>query len=477
MKNKKYSAKFKWLVAGLVVLLLPYLFTILYTVPAKDDFVMALGMTDGSLFKNSIERANHYYLEWTGIYYFSFLEVFLNPLLLFDSSASFGIGVEMLIFFALLILAIALCVNEFAKEYLQLETKEGVLGLLLLFLFAVLNTGIYSEVFYWFVGAEYMWGTTLTLITLFFEMKYFKNISVKNGVALSIAGFISSITYYMCVPVGAAFLAFIISDKIKTGKLNIKKYIPLVFIVLGACVAAFAPGNFNRADTTSTSAAGSIIPAIANTCFIFVSEYMKLLANPIYIGCMIAFVVAGYFLFQKKAVCVKMPFVYFIIAAAIMWCTIFPQALGYGDHSITNRYEFVVYFYGTLLLAPCFMILGGYIADKKLIIIEKKQLTGIVFILALFVYGCTVTITGTKSPYVYTLSNMREVRNRSCQWKEMYRDIETSSEDVIVIDDVDYFETPVIKDPTVEAAWVRDGMNKWYNKTSIDWSDWTYLEE
>lgn len=472
MNNKTKNPKFICAVIGLVALLVPFAFTILYTVPAKDDFIMAMGMENGNLFLNSLVRANDYYLHWQGIWYFSFLEVFLNPLLLFDSSASFGIGIEMLIFFGLLVISMASLVAEFAKNYAGIKTKEGILGLFILVLFAILNTGIYSEVFYWFVGAEYMWGATLTVLTMMLELKYFKNQSLRLAILLSVVGFLSSITYYMCITPCAMFLTFIIVDRIRNKKFSVKNYIPFIFLILGAALAAFAPGNFNRADTTSTSAAGSIVPAIYNTTFIFLSQLLKLLMNPLFVGCIIVFIMIGYFVFKKVDYTIKNPLWYLIAVAAIVWGTIFPQALGYGDHSITNRYIFVINFYLTLLLVPGMMWLGGFFAQKKMFSIKKKNIAGIAFIMTLFMYLASVCMVGEDSPYVYTLANMREVRNRGVQWKEMYARIEAADEAVVIIDDVDYFKAPIIKDPTVEADWVKNGMKAWYNKEDIIWTNW-----
>lgn len=51
----------------IVLVLLPMVYTIFYSIPSADDFSMANGCGRNTLFLDSIKRANEYYMTWSGL--------------------------------------------------------------------------------------------------------------------------------------------------------------------------------------------------------------------------------------------------------------------------------------------------------------------------------------------------------------------------------------------------------------------------
>ena len=145
------------LLLGLAVLVAPYIYTILYAVPSSDDFVMAIGVDKTNLFGEAVRVANEYYFKWAGDWISIFLQILFNPLLLFGATSSLY-GVEMVIHFCLYAVVIGWMIRNIFYYVVQIKDMKMILGVYLIVLMSILNMDVWTEIFYWFVGATYLHG-------------------------------------------------------------------------------------------------------------------------------------------------------------------------------------------------------------------------------------------------------------------------------------------------------------------------------
>lgn len=162
------------------IVLLPMVYTIFYSIPSADDFSMANGCSKNKLVLDSIERANDYYMNWSGLWPYMFIETLANPLLLFPLEGR-GRGVEMVFLFLSFIASIIWAINIAAKKIFNIDNPNRRCYFASAVLFVFLNTNIYNEVFYWFVGSSYMMALTLGFVTLGLTIEFFLNEKVNRG--------------------------------------------------------------------------------------------------------------------------------------------------------------------------------------------------------------------------------------------------------------------------------------------------------
>lgn len=162
------------------VVLFPMVYTIFYSLPSGDDFSMISGCERRTLFRDSIYRANERYMNWSGLWPYMFIETLANPLLLFPLE-SWWSGVEMVFLFLSFIASLMALIIVASKKVLGIHNKEIVALFTLIVIFVFLNTNIYREVFYWFVGSSYMMALTLGCITIGLTIKLFLGEEVNRG--------------------------------------------------------------------------------------------------------------------------------------------------------------------------------------------------------------------------------------------------------------------------------------------------------
>jgi hypothetical protein len=143
------------LLLAIFVVLVPFVNTIRYTLPSTDDFWMAAGVGQDNILTAAVQTANNFYLNWEGEWLYIFLEVLLNPLA-YDSVEGSVLGIEMIGFFLLFCIILYFAVRAYMRLILGEEKRNWYLWVYLLTIISFLNTDVYTEVFYWFVGSCYL---------------------------------------------------------------------------------------------------------------------------------------------------------------------------------------------------------------------------------------------------------------------------------------------------------------------------------
>lgn len=436
------------LIMVLIVVILPFVSTILYALPSTDDFWMAACADKENILQSAIDTANSFWMEWGGMWLYEFLRVFLNPLVRFGATSDL-LGIELVIFFLLFLCALWVANSTVWKHVIKNEKSEYCLGCYLLLVIWFLNTEIWTEVFYWFVGTAYMWAMTFVLLTVALEIVYFKKPDMRKGICLSIIGAIACSFYSQAVFPCMIFLILAVFDYLEHKRIDLRKMVPFLFFVLGALSSLIAPGNFQRKEI-SGGVGVDLFGALKDTLIIWAGSLFDLVKNPLMIIMAVVFILLGMVALREWKYKYCYPFIPFVLTLICLYVSYFPFALGYGNSTyLPNRAKFAFDVFAVLLFSASFMYLGGWLREKRKVVCTAKELRYGLAGLAIFAYVCFIpTKYYEELPYAQTVAQMHQVKLANDEWSYLLNAIESSEEENIVYERSIIY-TPIIKSPGI----------------------------
>ncbi len=462
--KKKLAGNWKFIICVLMIgiLLLPMVYTIFFTLPSTDDFSTAYHVHKNSMFMDSVRYANMRYTTWSGVWLYAFIRALIHPLVLFPLE-SYGIGVEMILLFIAFMIALFMMIATAATEILGETKRENIAAYILAFLFVFLNTNIYSEIYYWFVGSGYMMAMTLGLVTITLTILYFyrEKSSWIIKILLCVIGASACNFYAEAILPGMTYMILWAYFSIREKKPLWKKTIPFWFMFVSGVIAVAAPGNYARYESYTSEV--DLIGAVVETVKISVRILKHMIQQPLFI----ALLVMGVYIGIRHTVR-TMRGIYPLLAGCLSLAALainaFPIALGYtGVSFFPNRLYFVldfVFMVGMIITSICFGMyvkgLSGYAAFAKPGHIEVA-LIGFVFLLiySTLVYGQGIS----RLPWVQTVSAVRDAKEIHDAWQECLIAIRDSEEQNVVVEvDKKYFDSPVIQTPRIT-----DDTENWKN--------------
>ena len=466
--RKKLLENWKFLICIFLIciLLLPMIYTIFYSLPSTDDFSVATNVSISSLFSDSVRYANQRFFSWTGLWVYMFIETFINPLIRFPLE-SYGIGIEMIILFSLFVISLFAAINTASRKILGITEKTTIAVYFLAFLFVFLNTNIYSEIYYWFVGSSYMMAMTLGLITIALTIRFFYNNkpTKREMILLSVIGALACNFFQEAILPGMVYVILWGSFSIKERKPLWKKSIPFWIMLLSGVIAVAAPGNYAR--HTSFSSDVNLLKAFFDAMIISVKILKHMIQQPLVIALLIMGIYIGIRHTCKTSKLTRIYIISIFLSLTTLVLNSFPIALGYaGAGYFPNRLYFVldlVLLVGMLSSAIC---IGMYV--KSIPAYEaflKSGYVGIsmaafVFLLlySTLVYGQNIS----KLPWSQTVVAMKDVKEIHDVWPECLIEIRDSEDSNVVVEiDKKYFDSPVLQLPRITG----DAEN-WKNKAT-----------
>lgn len=454
-----------------------YVYSIYYSIPVGDDFSMGMDVSGKNIFLASIERANWFYINWGGQWPFFFIQTLVNPLNLIQGNEH-APGIVLLAFFVLFLTVLFFLVKTFFKEVMGNEEFHTYTGAFLIILAAVLNGGLYYDVFYFFVGNCYMQAATTIMLTMIFVIKYIKHHRISSGVAASIIGLIGCIFYAQSIMPLIVMLAFIAFDTYWEKKIRISSVYPFIFMFVGACIGAFAPGNFVR-KTQSHNAQIKVVVAVKDTIMNLVRVYRDLILDPVFIIAIVVLVIIGAKACKYIAEDIKLSYVIAMLAISILITLVgaFPVALGYGDYALPMRVTFYLKLYAILGLASTALITGGYLSSINLLELdEPKNMFGVIAAVVAFSYAVLTPLENFYSqPIAYTYIHHVDAKKSAAAWMDIYHQIENSEDDDVVLV-VEEFENFLILGADFDTDWGKEQMADYFGKNSVE-VIWTNSQE
>lgn len=452
------------------IVIFPFVLSMLYSIPGADDFAMIYNPKDGFFLFSAMKRATNMYFTWSGLWIYMFIEFLCNPVTIFGPT-SLMYGVVMIVLFGMFLLILFYLIKTILKDVYKLEDSTVIFGCFILFLMCFLNTGIYTEIFYWFIGSVYMWAVSLCMLTVALEIKYFTSgFQRKYAVELSVIGFIACSFFQAAVFPGMVYLVLWIHYCKRENKFLWKALIPLMIMIAGGLISVVAPGNYVRHDSYDNSGL-HFGEAIWTACFNECIVLFNLIKKPFAWILVSIFSLLGAFKI-KELKCEINPIWYAFIIFLILFLTCYPLALGISQIGLPNRYVFLLNSYASIMIMAWSMYLGTWLKNILPAKIKgRKCLMQILigsFATVLIIWGifCYKNI-----PFIKTFVNMDEIRLCHDNWIAVYEEIQNTEEaDVVLHLDKDLYKNEIIMVPGAsynEQYWENVNMAGYFGKTSI----------
>lgn len=458
------------------IICIPFFATIWLSVPLQDDFMIyhRLMREEGAnVLVRSIKASITMWREWTGGLPYLFGEFLLNPLNYFKCTSR-AVGIELEVTFLIFVITVYVWIKCVFTKVFKIENINAIKISYLVFLFALLNTEVYSQIFYWFIGSVYEWVYILTFITHILMIAFFrgggvKPVDAKIGIVFSIVGFLTCFNYQIAVTLGFLYL-FELYIFCRSRKFQIRLIVPLGCMILGGLISVLAPGNFIR-HNEYTNGIVSVKAIVWYTCKMVGEEFISLIENPLVIVMAIFFLCLGICMLKED---ITLPHPIFIILCSGL-CVIgiaMPVAFGQGNGIVYNRMAFVL----NLDIFVCIIwssISCGVWLGRIGVFREKFNKYNLKYI---FEVGMIVFFLFchdfSSFPWTYTLTNIRMLYIQSSQVHTLYEDIASSDLDIYVVENEQLpIYTEIMLDLYLKDKdhWVNQDMAYYFGKEAIDY--------
>lgn len=472
MNNTKKRPIF-WLslILAYILLLTPYFYTVYFSIPSADDFSMAytakIMNCNGNIFKSAFDIANKYYMSWGGEWVSFFLEILLNPLLIFAAPLKLY-GFEMTVFLLIFIISVLVLMGCILKTIFYIDNIYFRVWIEFFVITIVIISNVYMQVFYWFVGSSYCWAICVTMFTLACVIWSTESSNKRVLlIAAALFGVIASNFLCMDILLGIIVLAMTVKICITDNTIRFDYCILLLLFVISGCIAAFAPGNFARFNGNAGSL--NVLFALKHTALICLQETKLLFSNTILIMCLLIIFFSGLILGMRKEIKPINTVVLLALAAVSVYGSMLPVCIGYNGGEIPNRIQFVFDAPFAVFASMLALNIGASLGER--LYRQKEQIEKWVAV-CLATLGILCLFGYKNNAYYKTLKAMPDVSMESNAYKKIFNAIESSEDDdvVIVIEADSIPQTDVIKPPEVTGDaqnWVNISVAGYYDKDTV----------
>lgn len=441
MADKILKNKTKIIFALLyLILFLPNIYSIYYSVPASDDFAMALGRDAyGNSFFEFFAAVPFFFLQRGGTMVAFVFELLLNPLNL-HIHLGHAYGLYMIIAFLLCMAAILYGVKTIAKYMLRNHTESDLVASVITFLTAVMliENYYYVEAYNWYVGMiAYPMNMAFMFLAAAYIIRFGQTGNKKFYIWAIITGALAANTTALDIPLGIFFLYIVLINKEFDNHISnlFKKYLPLLCYIIAGLVAVAAPGNFARQSqyTEEVSVSNSVIQTIADVKFFGMAILKERSVTLIIIAVLI---IIGFAISAGKKSKPGNIILYGIASVCIWMGCLLPYVYGRGMTrtylDVRMQYVFDFLFEITICLGA--LMIGqwiGYIVNANLEKIGYIAAAAVAVLgaLALIVTGRYAT---TVSYEVY--AKRAEIAASYDLWDGILLEIEQSADEDVVVD-------------------------------------------
>lgn len=278
----KVTTEKKWnivLVCACMVVFLPHIFNIYYSMPANDDFALSLNWWGKGIIGEAFMRAGWNYMNWfgqSGILAI-LIQVLFNPLYWFNN-VGHSMGICMLIVNCLVMTCILKSIYDILKVLIDTANRIWIDLSIIVIAIIISSAYYYSDVYNWWSGfigyAIMMMFAVLSLAnTVMYNASHYK----KNYIGQIVFGVCACTSLMCCAPVGLMYLVITALFWKKNVDTRKRRILPFALYVISGIITAAAPGNFTRKiegeGTTVVSAIKvSIIVVVKRLVLTFVEK-------------------------------------------------------------------------------------------------------------------------------------------------------------------------------------------------------------
>lgn len=466
-----------------LILILPMLYSIYYSVPASDDFAMALGRSNSKgFFADLFSNTGFFYTKRGGTIIAFFVEMIINPL---NAHAHLGhlYGLYMIVAFLLATLAIVYFLRVLIA-FIAPDLDEKYLKAAQLIILAVLySTYYYSEAYNWFVGmVAYGLPMIMALLTFAFIIRYSDTAEHKYFILMIITGIIAANNSVLDVPLGIFYL-YVIYYKAKR-KPDLHNALPLIIMIISGLVGVLSPGNFVRKSQYVDASGPSFIRICVQVCIDIAERTFRIIVDhPFTVVLFIALVLVGIVSNYKARENTPNILLVFILGLLAQAGSLLPYvyARGFTTTYVDIRVQYVMDYFIELNLCVVCILIGRYIAHRVQMQITDQTKVATLFALALFIYASVINNYGyLEIAQVGILKEHSTITASYNYWNGILTEIESSDESNLVIERdysiawSEYFFAPGIDsgevyddDPSVIYSAEHIMPNVYYHKDSL----------
>ena len=434
------SDKFRKLIRGFcyALIFIPILFSIFYSVPASDDFAMALGRENSSgFFSELFSNMAYFFTKRGGTVIAFFIEFLINPL---NAHVHLGhvYGLYMIVVFILSTVAIVYAIKVMVAYMLPEKSRRFVATITLIITAVLFTTFYYVESFNWFVGAiAYEVPMAMLLLSFAFIIKHTESPKTKYFVLMLITGIIAANNTVMDVPIGMFFL-YVVYYKPGYNKFdikgNLKKAIPLFAFIISGMVGVLAPGNFVR-KTQYTQSVPVYRSAIQVLIDMALRTFRIIVDHPFTVLLFILLIYIGILSHEGKQKNTN-PLLILVLGMIAQFGSLFPYvyARGFTDTNLAVRVQYVLDYLIEFTICFTCIAVGRWLSahfDTDSLRVNKLSVAAV---LAMFFYVAVV------NNYAYLhivqvdiLKSKGIITSSYSLWDGILAEIENSNEENVVV--------------------------------------------
>ena len=234
---------------GYLVLFMPFIYSVFYSMPANDDFALGINWWGGNIISEGLHRVAWNYMHWFGQsgVIAILIQVILNPLYWFNN-VGHSFGICMVISFIIIVTGIICGIRRLAYYVFDIENDIVLDGFTYLITLLLFTSYYYNDVYNWWSGIPgYSFMMMLNIWCCGQIAKWVHSKNKKDYIWMIILGIVTCTSLMNCVAVGLFYILFVFFDA-NGGYSKIKKVIPFVFFVISGVITVAAPGNYNRME-------------------------------------------------------------------------------------------------------------------------------------------------------------------------------------------------------------------------------------
>lgn len=451
-----------------------------YTVFAGDDYTHAVrvGAFHVSLpryLAASFRYSRELYLDWQGTYFAMFLQAFLSPL------NNFGLQQLQIVMVcnALLFFAALFAVWWAASGFVWREGRKcrGRVRLTIysLSLFAILDSQIFAEIFFWYSGAvSYSLPFSAALLAL--ACLLLSNRRETSGQGRCIYAVLAAILLFLAaggslIVSGVACYAALlvtIGFYLVRRKLSAANIAVTVSGIAGALLNTAAPGNYARHAYSMSGEEWQFLQIVKWTVKGVWTETERLVRGTMFGVVLLVMLMLGVYLSKRLALYLKAYGIVSLLAVGTGYVAVFPVVLGYNGLSLPNRCYFVLD--TVLVLSLCNLaVFAGCLLDRWAGLRTDRRVWAVLLTI-LFAAFLSAPEAISESALMTVAESVHNgaYRDYYDQCAAVYDYLEHCDEEDVVVEVpafIENFECFYLDED--EDGWVNAGVAEYYHKRSV----------
>ncbi len=440
---KKYKLQ---IILGILyaIIILPMAFSMYNAVPASDDFSFGTHKVSDNLLLEAIGYSAWCWVHHSGRWLTFFFQKLIVPLN-YTGHLGHGYGLYMICVFLVFFFLLKASLKTIFKKVLSVA--GGWLDAIVFVTIAVLfTTYYYSETYNWFTGAtSYALPLALLLLMISFLIRYEETKANKYYVGVILAGLIPANSEVFDVALGLLYLYFafyIYGCDYRDKKQVMKKLLPLIIFIVDGISTVIAPGNYVRQGVYDVTP--NLVSTIKQIIINSLTRVQDIIFDhPFTVFLFALLVVCGIVIGDSIG---RLRIWELIVLVALMVAGIqFPYVHGKAMYVtyLDVRMQFLVDYTLLIGMSLFFVKIGGLIADKCEVTIDKRSAVTFTAMLVMYAYlGLIQNYAYLDVIQVDILKNHGLISASFSQWDGIISEIENGSGDVVIYRDSELTWSP-----------------------------------